>query len=212
MATAKGRVKRVVLGEFASVRPSGLIAIGLEEGDLLGWVRLTRGKDDILLVTEEGQALRISEESIRPMGRPASGMNGINLRPGDRVTSMEVVEPNGYLMVVTTLGYGKVSPLSEYPVKGRATGGVTTIDQKNLDKIGRITSARVVQGDDEVTLISSGGTVLRLKVSALNPLGRATRGVRMMDLAKGDAVASIARLVGEALKLEEEEVVDQPLS
>jgi DNA gyrase subunit A len=204
MATVKGRVKRVTLDEFSSVRPSGLIAMGLEEGDQLGWVRLTRGKDDILIVTENGQALRMKEQEIRPMGRPASGVNGINLRPGDRVAAMEVVEPGGYLMIVTSLGFGKRSPLGEYPIKGRATGGVTTIDQKNMDKIGTIVAARVVQDEDEVTLISSGGTVLRLKVKEINPLGRATRGVHMMDLGKGDSVASIARLLYDALKAEED--------
>lgn len=204
MATQKGRIKRVSLAEFSSVRPSGLIAMGLEEGDRLGWVRLTRGKDDVILVTEGGQALRMSEEEVRPMGRQASGVNGINLRPGDLVTSMEVVEPNGYLMVITTLGYGKRSPLDEYPLKGRATGGVTTIDQKNMDKIGRIASARVVQEDDEITSISSGGTVLRQKVKEINPLGRATRGVHLMNLVKGDTVASLARLLAEEEAAEEE--------
>ena len=205
MATLQGRVKRVKLSEFSSVRPSGLIAIGLEEGDVLGWVRLTSGKDDILLVTEEGQALRIGEHEIRAMGRQASGVAGINLRKGDRVASMEVAEPNGFLMVVTTLGYGKRSPLSEYPAKGRATGGVATTDRNHLDRIGRIVSARVVQEEDEVTLISTGGSVLRLKVKDINPLGRATRGVRLMDPAKGNTVVSLARINTSDLKPEEEE-------
>jgi len=205
MATVHGRVKRVSLSEFSSVRPSGLIAMGLDDDDQLGWVRLTGGDDDIILVTERGQALRMSESEIRPMGRPASGVNGINLRDGDRVTAMEVVEPGGFLMIATTDGYGKRSPLSDYPVKGRATSGVTTTDQRNLDKIGLITSVRVVQEDDEVTLISTGGTVLRLKVSELNPLGRSARGVRLMNLAKGDSVASLARLVTAELKQQAQE-------
>ncbi len=194
MATVKGRVKRVALSEFASVRPSGLIAIGLEEGDLLGWVRLTSGKDDVLLITAEGQALRIAEDDIRPMGRPASGVNGISLRGKDKVTSMDVVEPGGYLLVVSENGYGKRVALSEYPQKGRATGGVATADQKNLERTGRLAVARVVQDEDEVTLISAGGTVLRLKVKEISTAGRATRGVRVMDLAKGDIVASLARI------------------
>ncbi len=155
-------------------------------------------------MTEKGHALRISEEDIRSMGRQASGVNGIGLRGDDRVASMDVVEPNGYLMLVTTQGYGKRTALSEYPVKGRATGGVATIDQKNLDKTGKIASARVVQEGDEVTLISTGGTVLRLKIKDIRPMGRATRGMRMMDLAKGDTVASVARLAYAALKVEEE--------
>ncbi len=210
MATRKGRIKRVSLDEFASVRPSGLIAIGLEDGDLLGWVRLTHGDDDIILVTEEGQALRMSEKEIRPMGRQAAGVNGIHLRPTDQVTSMEVVEPGGFLMVITTLGYGKRSPLDEYPVKGRATGGVLTIDQKNMEKIGRIAAARVVQEDDEITSISTGGTVLRQRVKEINPLGRATLGVRLMDMSKGDTVASLARLAAAEIKVAEEEPATPP--
>jgi DNA gyrase subunit A len=210
MATRKGRIKRVSLAEFASVRPSGLIAIGLEEGDQLGWVRLTHGDDDVILVTEEGQALRMAEKEIRPMGRQASGVNGIHLRPGDQVASLEVVEPGGYLMVITTLGFGKISPLDEYPVKGRATGGVLTIDQKNMDSIGRIAAARVVQEDDEVTSISTGGTVLRQRVKEINPLGRATRGVRLMNMSKGDTVASLARLPAAEIKVVEEDLVVLP--
>jgi DNA gyrase subunit A len=134
------------------------------------------------------------------MGRTASGVTGIKLRKGDQVTAMEVVEPGGYLMVVTTGGYGKRTALEEYPVKGRATFGVTTIDKKSLGKIGMITSARVVQVEDEITLISTGGIVLRIKVSSFNPTGRATRGVRMMNLAKGETVVSLARLAAADLK------------
>ncbi|HMD90267.1 MAG TPA: DNA gyrase subunit A [Anaerolineaceae bacterium] len=194
MATVKGRIKRVQMSEFASVRPSGLIAMGLEEGDQLGWVRLTSGKDDIILVTARGQALRMSETEIRSMGRQASGVAGIKLKRGDTVAAMEVVEPGGYLLVVTDLGYGKRVSLDEYTAKSRATGGVVTIDQKVAAKIGHIAVARVVQENDEVTLMSSGGLVLRLKIKEIHPQGRATRGVRFMDLVKGDSVASLARL------------------
>jgi DNA gyrase subunit A len=194
MATVKGRIKRVQMSKFASVRPSGLISIGLEEGDQLGWVRLTSGKDDVILVTARGQALRIAEKEIRSMGRQASGVAGIKLKKGDKVAAMEVIEPGGYLLVVTDLGYGKRVSLDEYTAKGRATGGVVTIDQKVVDKIGHIAVARVVQEDDEVTLMSSGGLVLRLKIKHIRPQGRATRGVRFMDLVKGDSVASLARL------------------
>ena len=131
----------MALSEFAAVRPSGLIAISLEEGDELGWVRLTSGEDEIILVTEQGQALRFAEDEVRSMGRTAGGVTGIRLEDGDYVTSMEVVEPGGDLLVVTTRGYGKRTRLSEYPVKGRATGGVPTIDKKSLPKIGTITAA-----------------------------------------------------------------------
>ena len=200
MATANGKVKRVSLAEFASVRPSGLIAIGLEPGDELGWVRLTGGKDDIILVTAHGQALRFNEASIRPMGRPAAGMNGIHLTNRDQVASMEVIKPGAELLVVTEWGYGKRTPLTDYPIKGRATNGVLTIDQKNLDKVGKIATARVVEENDEVTLISASGLIIRMKVKDISQTGRATRGVRVMDLTSGDIVVSVARIAEADLK------------
>jgi DNA gyrase subunit A len=200
MATRDGRIKRMELGEFAAVRPSGLIAINLDSGDELGWVRLTRGKDDVILITEQGQALRFPETEVRPMGRVAGGVNGIRLDHRDKVASMEVVEPGGELLVVTTRGYGKRTPLEEYPVKGRATGGVQTIDKNALKKVGEITAARVVQQADDLTLISTAGVVLRTKVSEISRSGRAARGVVVMILQDGDRVASLARIAAADLK------------
>lgn len=194
MATLSGRVKRVALKEFASVRPSGLIAISLEEKDELGWVRLTSGKDEIILVTRNGQALRFAEDEIRSMGRQAAGVAGIKFKGSDRLTSMDVIEPNGQLLVVSEQGYGKRSDLDEYPAKGRATGGVATADQKNLAKTGHVASARVVQEDDEVSIISSAGIMLRLKVKDISSSGRATRGFKLMDLGADDKIAAIARI------------------
>ena len=134
------------------------------------------------------------------MGRQAGGVTGIKLHEGDRLASMEVVEPGGMLLVVTEQGFGKRSDLSEYPAKGRATGGVATIDQKHLAKIGRIVGARVVQAEDEVTIISSGGILLRLKTKEINSSGRATRGFRLMNLGSTDVVASLARIAAADLK------------
>jgi DNA gyrase subunit A len=198
MATLKGKVKRVALSELANVRPSGLIAIALDEGDQLGWVRLTHGKDEIILVTTRGQALRIEEQNIRSQGRQAGGMIGIGLKGNDRVASMEVIEPGGFLLLVTEMGFGKRTNLDEYLVKGRATGGVVTLDQKNMDTTGKIAAARVVQKEDEVTFISANGMVLRLKVdNEIRLVGRAGRGIHLMDLAKGDFIASVARIVAD---------------
>jgi len=200
MATRYGRVKRLPLSEFESVRPSGLIAINLDEKDELGWARLTQGKDDIILITEKGQALRYSEREVRPTGRAAAGVTAIRLDKDDAVTSMEVVEPEGYLLVVTTGGFGKRTPLTDYPVKGRATGGVQTIDKKALASIGRITSARVVQAADDLTIISANGVILRTKVQAISQSGRAARGVRVMDVSEGDSVVSLARIADADLR------------
>jgi DNA gyrase subunit A len=200
MMTAKGKTKRVVLEEFASVRPSGLIAMSLARDDELGWARLTSGNDDIIIVTEMGQALRFSEKLVRPMGRAAAGVQGIRLAVGDQVTSMSPVQPGGSLLIVTTGGFGKQTPLSEYPAKGRATGGIATFDKKAIAFIGKITSARVVQQDDHLTLISANGVAIRLKVKDVKVSGRSTRGVRLMRLHAGDYVASVARVGTEDLK------------
>ena len=200
MATRMGRAKRVALSEFKSVRPSGLIAMSLSEGDELGWVRLTSGKDEIILVTERGQALRFSEQVVRAMGRQAGGVIGIRLHKGDRLTGMEVIEPGADLLQVTTKGYGKRTPLSAYPPKGRATGGVLTISKKALNQVGLIAAARVVQEADDLTIISSNGVVLRTKVKPISQAGRATRGVRIMDIKDGDTVASLARIADADLR------------
>jgi DNA gyrase subunit A len=204
MATRNGRIKRIALRDFIAVRPSGLIAISLEEGDELGWARLTNGDEEIILVTEQGQALRFSESEVRAMGRTAAGVTAIRLEKGDYVASMEVVVPEGDLLVVTDRGFGKRTPLNEYPVKSRATGGVQTIDKKALPRIGRISAARVVHEADDLTIISTGGVVLRTKVKDISQTGRATRGVVVIDLQEGDRVASMACVADVNLRQAEE--------
>ncbi len=200
LATRNGKVKRMALSELSAVRPSGIIAIGLEEGDELGWARLTHGHSEIILVTEQGQALRFAEGEIRSMGRSAGGVAGIRLSGTDKVASMEVIEKGGHLVLVTEQGFGKRTPLSEYPAKGRATGGVQTLAKEAIAKIGVISAARVVQEADDLTLISANGMVLRMKVKEVKEAGRATRGVRLMEVKEGDKVASIARIATAELK------------
>ena len=194
MATVSGRVKRVELSAFESVRPSGLIAITLDEDDQLGWVSLTSGEDEIIMVTHNGSALRFSEELIRPMGRQAMGVIGIRTRPGDQLAALEVLEPGGDLLVVTEKGFGKRTKLSEYSSKGRATMGIATIDKRAIASIGKIAEARVVQEKDEISLISSNGIVIRMAIEDISIQGRATRGVTIMNLEAGDSVAAMARI------------------
>ena len=202
--------------EFASVRPSGLIAMNLEDGDTLGWARPTSGKDEVIFVTEQGHALRYSETKIRSMGRQAAGVQGIRLADGDRVTSMDVVDKDGSLLVVTKGGFGKQTLLKNYTPKGRATRGIATIDQKAFAEIGKIAAARVVRNDDELTIITANGVVLRLKVKDVKQSGRATKGVHLIKPGEGDYVASVARISSEELKRAgaqlngEEEKEDQP--
>ncbi len=216
LMTGRGKIKRVSMEEFASVRPSGLIAMSLEEGDQLGWARLTSGKDEIIIVTKNGQALRFGEDKVRSMGRQAAGVQGIKLKKDDAVTSMDVVEKDGALLVITTKGFGKQTPLTEYSAKGRATSGNFTIDPKALKDIGKIAAARVVQKDDDLTIMTSNGVTLRLKVKDVKQSGRSTRGVHLIKPQEADAVASVARISAEDLKkagaqiIEAEKPEEQP--
>ncbi len=194
MITRQGRAKRVPLREFASIRTSGLIAIGLEEGDELGWVRLTDGSDEIVLVTEGGLSLRFPEKTVRAMGRTARGVRAIRLRPGDRLAAAEVVEPGGSLLIVSLYGYGKRTPLEAFPTRNR--GGKGVIAYRPTARTGPVVAARVVQEPDEITLISENGIILRTHVRTISVMGRTARGVRLMDLREGDAVSAVARLAG----------------
>jgi len=205
LATIKGVMKRMALSEFSSVRPSGMVAITLEEGDELCWVRLTSGKDDLILVTSHGKALRMSETTVRSMGRTARGVTGIRMKTEDKVASMEVVLNDGYLLVVTEKGFGKRVSLSEYRTAGRGTHGVTTINLGALKTIGNISTARVVKQDDQATIITLNGVALRLLVKNIRPQGRATKGVKLMNVEKGDKVATLARVSEKEIEQKAEE-------
>jgi len=194
MATQLGRIKRTPLEEFASVRPSGLIAISLEEGDELGWVSLTNGDEELVLVTAQGQAIRFPESEVSVVGRMALGVMAIRLEEGDHVAAMDVIRPGSDLLVVTSKGYGKRTPLTQYSTQRRYGKGVRTLDARKLDQTGPIADAWVVQPGDAVTLISAEGMVIRVGVEGISQIGRNTRGVRLMELQEGDQVASIARL------------------
>ncbi len=192
MITRQGRIKRVALSEFNGVRPSGLIAISLNDGDELGWVRLTHGNDDLILVTEQGLGLRFNEQAVRPMGRTAAGVIAIRMGESDRLTIAEVVEPNGSLFLASLKGYGRCTALDEFRTQGR--GGKGVYAYRINDKTGPVVDGRVVQDDDEVTLMSENGIILRTSVDKIPKMGRYTRGVQMMHLDNGDRVATMARL------------------
>jgi DNA gyrase subunit A len=193
MFTRNGRVKRTVLSEFENVRPSGLIAIRLETEpsgqDELGWVRRTHGRQELIVVTEQGQALRFRESTVRPVGRNAMGVYAMKLKPGDRVVSACIVDPEADLLTVTTKGYGKRTPVSEFRTRGRYTRGVLCFKGKNA---GVIAAAGVVHPEDQITFITAGGIALRTHAREISRLGRATRGVMIMDLKPGDEIASMA--------------------
>jgi len=201
MVTRGGRIKRTDLREFESVRPSGLIAIELEEGDALYWVKLTQGYNDLILVTKLGRALRFKETEVRAMGRPAMGVNAVKLDKGDQVAGMATVttEDEGDLLVITAKGLGKRTPLSEYTARSRYGAGVRTLT-KSINLTGPIVAVRAVKGDEDITLISSEGKMIRTQVKHIPRQSRATRGARIMNLREGDTVASVALLEGKAQK------------
>ncbi len=202
MVTRGGRIKRTDVKAFESVRPSGLIAIGLEEGDALYWVKPTLGHNDLILVTRLGRALRFKETEARVMGRAAMGVNAIKLRKGDDVAGMAVTteENEGDLLVITAKGMGKRTPLSEYASRSRYGSGIRTLS-KSIRVTGPIVGVRTVKGDEDITIVSSEGKMIRTQVKHIPCLSRVTRGARIMNLREGDTVASIALLNGETQRV-----------
>ncbi len=205
MVTRNGRIKRVEVAAFESVRPSGLIAISLDEGDELGWVKLTRGDQDLVIVTTDGMSIRFNENQVRAMGRSAAGVNAIKLKDGDRVAGMDVIDdPEDELLVVTKHAYGKRSPVDEYPTQSRYGLGVRTLAHNS--KTGPVIAARTVQPGDEVTFITTGGMALRTRVETISLIGRNTQGVQLMNLADEDTLASVA-LLEEDRRLQREQAL-----
>ncbi len=191
MITRMGRIKRVELGVFANVRPSGLIALNLEEGDSLRWVKMTQGHEDVILVSRQAKGIRFNEEAVRPMGRTAAGVNAMRLDSWDQLAGADVVTPDDDLLIITEKGIGKRTPLEEYRQQGRYGQGVKVM-AITPERTGAIVAARVVSPKDEVTLISTGGILLRMSGAHISQQGRASQGVRVMDLRDGDTVASVA--------------------
>ncbi|MEW5987003.1 MAG: DNA gyrase subunit A [Chloroflexota bacterium] len=201
MVTRQGRIKRVELSEFANVRANGLIALNLEGDDYLGWVKVTLGNQDLILVSEQGKAIRFNEEEVRAMGRAATGVNAMRLGEGDYLAGADVVTAGHDLLTITEKGYGKRTDLEEYRPQSRYGQGVRAM-ALDEEVTGRIVGSQVVGPGDEVTCISANGLILRTTVKNISRLGRVTRGVRVMDLKEGDVVVSVAviregRLVGE---------------
>ncbi len=209
LLTRKGRIKRMRLSEFSDVRPSGIIAMNLEPGDELAWARATFGKQEFLIVTAGGKALRFAEEAVRAMGRTAAGVLAMDLRDDDTVATFDVAEPDGDLLIITQNGYGKRTPLTEYPTHSRNTGGQWTLDHRRLDETGKIAAARVVQAADQVTIITSNGIALRTPVEAISQMSRMTRGVRIVNPDEGDTVAAMARLAATVESAAEQENAPQ---
>ena len=199
LLTRKARIKRVKASAFANVRSSGVIAMNLDLDDSLEWAQLTNGEQEFIIVTRGGKALRMREDRVRAMGRAAAGVWAMRLLQRDLVTGFDVVQPEADLLVLHELGWGKRVRLKEYPQRGRYTQGVWTTDHTRLAEVGPVVAARVVDEKDQITVITGNGIMLRTPVSGISRIGRATRGVRIVNLDKGDTVAALAVLRHEDL-------------
>ena len=192
MGTRKGTIKKTDLSAFSNPRPSGLIAMGIEEGDAVIAVEVSDGTEQILIGTRNGMAIRFNETDVRPMGRSAYGVRGITLRDDDEVVGMEVVRPGGTVLTVAQNGYGKRTPLEEYRLTAR--GGLGIIDIQTSDRNGKVVGIIYVTEDDELLMISQQGMLLRMRAGDIRAIGRATQGVRLIEMEEGDAVVSVAKL------------------
>ncbi len=203
MATEQGTVKKTSLKDFSRPRASGIIAVDLREGDQLIGVDITDGERDIMLFSSAGKAVRFKEEAVRAMGRTATGVRGIRLDEGQRVISL-VVADEGDILSVCENGYGKRTAIDQFPTKGRGTKGLISIrtSERNGDQIGAI----LVDEDDEIMLITDGGTLVRTRVSDVSRMGRDAQGVKMIALSKKEKLIGIARI--EMLEGEEEDEDD----
>jgi len=196
MLTHQGYIKKVDMSEFESIRRSGIIAITLNEGDQLGWVRPSNGKADVMIGTSDGMCIRYSEEELRPLGRSARGVRAITLREGDKIVGFDMIDDSNkeaHMLVVTNDGYGKRVGLDEFRQQGR--GGIGLIGTKFKNARSRLASLRIVKPGDEVMIATVNGIIVRQKVDAISSQGRMATGVRLQQLAENDQVVSVTPLV-----------------
>jgi DNA gyrase subunit A len=204
-ATQQGTVKKTPLGDFANVRKDGIIAIGIEPGDILIAVKLTSGQDQVVLITRDGMSIRFSEADVRPMGRPAAGVRGISLGQGDAVVALAVVVADATLLVAGENGIGKRTPFDMplpdgslepvYPLQSRGGKGVITM--KANERTGAVVGALTVHDADEIMLITTGGQMVRIFVKDIREAGRNTQGVKLMNLEGEDKLQAIAPVISE---------------
>jgi DNA gyrase subunit A len=196
MATSNGEIKKTDASKFAAVRSNGLIAIDLEESDELVAVSLAANEDDIILVTKKGQSIKFKVAELRASSRTSGGVRGMRLASGDRVVSMDVALPDAFLLTITTSGFGKLTPITDYPRQHRGGGGVRTF--KVTDKTGEVVAAKQVSKSEEIMMISANGIVIRTPVKekdtgrGISVQGRSTQGVTLMKPRPGDHVVALA--------------------
>jgi DNA gyrase subunit A len=210
MSTLRGVVKKTSVEAYKNVRSSGLIAINLDEGDQLKWVRHTTGDNEIIVSTQQGQAIRFHESGVRAMGRVSRGVRGIRLRTGDEVIGMAIVEEDANIFVISELGYGKRTKVAQFTAHAR--GGVGIRSAVVNAKTGKLMGVASLKTDDdqEIIIISRGGQTIRLGMKDIPEISRATQGVRIMRLKEGDSVASMGLVRAEPKDEEESESSEEP--
>lgn len=196
MTTKNGLIKKTSYSEFEKIRKNGLIAITLNEGDNLIGVRLTSGRDEIMIVTKNGMAIRFSESDVRNMGRTAMGVKSIDLKNDDEVVAFEIPQDDKYLLVISENGFGKMTKMTEYRKQNRA--GVGLLTYKATAKSGKLVSAKVIDKSDEIMIITVSGIIIRIGCEGISVMGRHTTGVKLMNI-KDSEVVSVAKYIGEEI-------------
>ncbi|MFN9210882.1 MAG: DNA gyrase C-terminal beta-propeller domain-containing protein, partial [Betaproteobacteria bacterium] len=194
MATAQGTVKKTSLADFSNPRKAGIIAVGLEGGDYLIGAALTDGQHDVMLFSDAGKAVRFDENDVRPMGREARGVRGMQLETGQQVIALLVAEDESQsVLTATENGFGKRTPIGEYTRHGRGTKGMIAI--ATTERNGRVVAATLVREDDEIMLITTGGVLIRTRVAEIRQMGRATQGVTLIALDDGTTLSGVQRVM-----------------
>lgn len=201
MVTKNGVIKRTELSAYDTARKGGVIALSLDEGDELAWVRLTNGSSELVVATKKGMAIRFSELDVRPMGRTARGVKAITLSEGDCVVGMSTVRPDALLLTVSETGYGRLSPLSDYRVQSRGGKGLLNY---HVEKYGDVAAIKIVDLTDDVLLISSDGILIRIPADSIRVCARPSKGVRVMRVTEGNRVVTLVRT-----SHEEDEATDE---
>lgn len=195
MVTRQGIIKRISLNAYNTARKGGLIALELNEGDELAWVRMTDGNDQVIVATKKGVAIRFKETDVRAMGRQARGVKALSLKEGDVVVGMSVVREGGYVLTVSETGYGRLSSPDDYRVQSRGGKGLTNY---HVEKYGDVAAIKVVDLDDDIIIISQDGIIIRIAAESIRICSRPSKGVTVMKIGDGDKVVTVARAPHEA--------------
>lgn len=202
MVTRRGIIKRIALNAYNTARKGGLIALELNEGDELAWVRMTDGNANVIVATKKGVSIRFKETDVRPMGRLARGVKAISLKEGDEVVGMSVVRDGGFVLTVSETGYGRLSKPEDYRIQSRGGKGLTNY---HVEKYGDVAAIKVVDLDDDIIMISQDGIIIRIAAESIRVCSRPSKGVTLMKTGEGDRVVTVARAPHEDEEAEEKQ-------